>query len=73
MDAQRSLEEKLSKDSGGAELREKRRIAGITLSRIALRLGVHCVTVSEWERGTSRPTAEQAEILDRLFAGDPDE
>ncbi|WP_137812256.1 helix-turn-helix domain-containing protein [Gandjariella thermophila] len=48
----------------GAELREARKRAGMTVARLADALGYHHSTISRWERGESTPSeADTAAVL----------
>lgn len=73
MDSFSDLLEQRAKDSGGAELREKRKLAGLNLLQavaLAASSSISIETLSAWERGQGKPNEEQAVILDLVYGTD---
>lgn len=51
------------------QLKAARIAAGLTRRQLARHLAVHPVTVAEWERGESRPSAANRDRLEQLIRG----
>ena len=59
------------RDEVGARIKERRKDAAMTQSEMAKLLGVHSVTVSNWERGRQIPAAARLEEVARVLDCDP--
>jgi len=51
-----------------ANLKERRKLLGISQTSLAINLGVSLVTVQLWERGASTPSPENKQKLDEVMA-----
>jgi transcriptional regulator with XRE-family HTH domain len=49
--------------------KEKRLAKSMSQSQLAVAVGVSLVTIQTWERGTSSPSPENQEKLDKVFGG----
>ena len=64
----------IRREATAGRMRERRKSAGAGVSELASVVGVTTATMSRWERGITRPTAEHAErwesVLVAIEGGD---
>lgn len=61
----------LTRHSIGDAIRERRKAIGLSQRQLAASVGVHAITVSNWERGENVPDERQMTRLADVFATSP--
>lgn len=61
----------MSKNELGDRLRAARRAANLTQADVARQLGVHVMSVSQWERGVNTPEEARLAKLAELYGAEP--